>query len=75
VRFEAFEVRAHEVEVAYYLIAILFILSTWRRVSFFRWAGGASRHRRFRFWSMMVFLGILVIGFVYDGRREPLEWE
>ena len=62
-------------DVRYYLVAILFILFDLEIAFLFPWAVVLQRHRLFGFWSMMVFLAILVVGFVYEWKKGALEWE
>jgi NADH-quinone oxidoreductase subunit A len=61
--------------VRYYLIAILFILFDLEIAFLFSWAVVLPDICIFGFWSMMVFLTILVIGFVYEWKKGALEWE
>jgi NADH-quinone oxidoreductase subunit A len=62
-------------DVRYYLIAILFILFDLEIAFLFPWAVVLPDIGIFGFWSMMVFLAILVIGFVYEWKKGALEWE
>lgn len=75
--FEAFEDARMKFDVRYYLVAILFILFDLEITFLFPWAimlkGDAIG--AFGFWSMMVFLAVLVIGFVYEWKKGALEWE
>ena len=73
--FEAFEDARMKFDVRYYLIAILFILFDLEIAFLFPWAVVLPDIGGFGFWSMMVFLGILVIGFVYEWKKGALEWE
>jgi NADH-quinone oxidoreductase subunit A len=77
--FEAFEDARMKFDVRYYLVAILFILFDLEIAFLFPWAivlgeGGADESL-FRFLAMMVFLGILVVGFIYEWKKGALEWE
>ncbi len=73
--FEAFEDSRMTFDVRYYLVAILFILFDLEIAFLFPWAVVLDHLGWFGFWSMMVFLGILVIGFIYEWKKGALEWE
>jgi NADH-quinone oxidoreductase subunit A len=73
--FEAFEDARMKFDVRYYLVAILFILFDLEIAFLFPWATVLNDIGLFGFISMMVFLGILVVGFVYEWMRGALEWE
>ncbi len=73
--FEAFEDARIKFDVRYYLVAILFILFDLEIAFFFPWAIVLQELGWFGFWSMMVFLGILVMGFVYEWKKGALDWE
>ena len=73
--FEAFEDARMKFDVRYYLIAILFILFDLEIAFLFPWAVVLPDIGGFGFWSMMVFLGILIIGFIYEWKKGALEWE
>jgi NADH-quinone oxidoreductase subunit A len=73
--FEAFEDARMKFDVRYYLVAILFILFDLEIAFLFPWAVVLQEIGIFGFWSMMVFLGILIIGFVYEWKKGALEWE
>jgi len=73
--FEAFEDARMKFDVRYYLVAILFILFDLEIAFLFPWAVVLPEIGNFGFWSMMVFLGILIIGFVYEWKKGALEWE
>jgi NADH-quinone oxidoreductase subunit A len=73
--FEAFEDARMQFDVRYYLVAILFILFDLEIAFLFPWAVVLPDIGPFGFWSMMVFLGILVIGFIYEWKKGALEWE
>jgi NADH-quinone oxidoreductase subunit A len=73
--FEAFEDARMKFDVRYYLIAILFILFDLEIAFLFPWAVVLREIGFFGFMSMMVFLGILVVGFVYEWMKGALEWE
>ena len=73
--FEAFEDARMKFDVRYYLIAILFILFDLEIAFLFPWAVVLPEIGIFGFWSMMIFLAILTIGFVYEWKKGALEWE
>ena len=73
--FEAFEDARMKFDVRYYLVAILFILFDLEIAFLFPWAVVLKDLGMFGFLSMMVFLGILVVGFVYEWMKGALEWE
>ena len=73
--FEAFEDARMKFDVRYYLVAILFILFDLEIAFLFPWATVLNEIGFFGFVSMMVFLGILVVGFVYEWKKGALEWE
>ena len=73
--FEAFEDARMKFDVRYYLVAILFILFDLEIAFLFPWAVVLPDIGLFGFWSMMVFLAVLVIGFVYEWKKGALEWE
>jgi len=73
--FEAFEDARMKFDVRYYLVAILFILFDLEIAFLFPWAITLMEIGPFGFWSMMVFLAILVVGFIYEWKKGALEWE
>ena len=73
--FEAFDDSRGRFDVRFYLVAILFIIFDLEVAFLFPWAISLGSIGVFGFWSMMVFLGILTIGFVYEWRKGALEWE
>jgi NADH-quinone oxidoreductase subunit A len=73
--FEAFEDARMKFDVRYYLIAILFILFDLEIAFLFPWAITLNEIGAFGFVSMMIFLAILVVGFVYEWKKGALEWE
>ncbi|HWS11629.1 MAG TPA: NADH-quinone oxidoreductase subunit A [Rhodocyclaceae bacterium] len=73
--FEAFEDARMKFDVRYYLIAILFILFDLEIAFLFPWAIVLNEIGMFGFAAMMVFLSILVVGFVYEWKKGALEWE
>ena len=73
--FEAFNDARSQFDVRFYLVAILFIIFDLEVAFLFPWAVALGDIGLFGFWSMVVFLGILTIGFVYEWRKGALEWE
>jgi NADH-quinone oxidoreductase subunit A len=73
--FEAFEDARMKFDVRYYLVAILFILFDLEIAFLFPWAVALKDIGLFGFVSMMIFLLILVVGFVYEWMTGALEWE
>jgi len=73
--FEAFEDARMKFDVRYYLVAILFILFDLEIAFLFPWAVVLKEIGTFGFVSMMIFLAILVVGFIYEWIKGALEWE
>jgi NADH-quinone oxidoreductase subunit A len=73
--FEAFEDARMRFDVRYYLVAILFILFDLEIAFLFPWAVVLKEVGVFAFWSMMIFLAILVVGFAYEWKKGALDWE
>ena len=73
--FEAFEDARVKFDVRYYLVAILFIIFDLEVAFLFPWAVSFGKIGLFGFWSMVVFLGVLTVGFIYEWRKGALEWE
>jgi len=73
--FEAFEDARMKFDVRYYLVAILFILFDLEIAFLFPWAAVINEIGFAGFLSMMLFLAILVVGFVYEWKKGALEWE
>ena len=73
--FDAFDDSRMEFDVRFYLVAILFIIFDLEVAFLFPWAISLGAIGMFGFWSMMCFLGILTIGFIYEWRKGALEWE
>src|SRR5688572_324616 len=73
--FEAFEDARMKFDVRYYLVAILFILFDLEIAFLFPWAVAFKEIGLFGFFSMMVFLAILVVGFIYEWKKGALECE
>ena len=73
--FEAFEDTRMKFDVRYYLVAILFILFDLEIAFLFPWAVALRDIGAAGFWAMMIFLGILVVGFAYEWKKGALEWD
>lgn len=73
--FEAFEDARMKFDVRYYLVAILFILFDLEIAFLFPWAVALREIGLTGFWAMMIFLGILVVGFAYEWKKGALDWE
>jgi NADH-quinone oxidoreductase subunit A len=77
--FNAFDDARMKFDVRFYLVSILFIIFDLEVAFLFPWAitlGGFSPEiGQFAFWSMMVFLGVLTVGFIYEWKKGALEWE
>ena len=73
--FEPFGDARRKFDVRFYLVAILFIIFDLEVAFLFPWAVTLGTIGIFGFWSMMIFLGILTIGFIYEWRKGALEWE
>ena len=73
--FEAFDDARGRFDVRFYLLAILFIIFDLEVAFLFPWAITLSKIGLFGFWSMMIFLGVLTIGFIYEWKKGALEWE
>jgi len=73
--FEAFEDARMRFDVRYYLVAILFILFDLEIAFLFPWAIVLEEIGTFGFVAMMIFLAILVVGFIYEWKKGALEWE
>jgi NADH-quinone oxidoreductase subunit A len=73
--FEPFQDARNKFDVRFYLVAILFIIFDLEVAFLFPWAVSLGQLGMFGFWSMMVFLGVLTIGFIYEWKKGALEWE
>ncbi len=73
--FEEFEDARLPFDVRFYLVAILFIIFDLETAFLFPWAVDLRSIGIFGFISMMIFLGLLVIGFIYEWKKGALEWE
>jgi NADH-quinone oxidoreductase subunit A len=73
--FEPFDDARQRFDVRFYLVAILFIIFDLEVAFLFPWAVSLGNIGLFGFWSMMFFLAVLTVGFVYEWRKGALEWE
>ena len=77
--FEAFDDARRQFDVRFYLVSILFIIFDLEVAFLFPWAVSLTDLARgemvFAFWSVMVFLGVLTVGFLYEWKKGALEWE
>src|SRR6202051_1182381 len=73
--FEPFDDARSRFDVRFYLVAILFIIFDLEVAFLFPWAISLGEIGLFGFWSMIAFLGVLTIGFVYEWKKGALEWE
>ena len=73
--FDAFEDTRSQFDVRFYLVAILFIIFDLEVAFLFPWAVSLGSIGVIGFWSMIVFLIVLTVGFIYEWRKGALEWE
>jgi NADH-quinone oxidoreductase subunit A len=73
--FEPFEDARMRFDVRFYLVTILFIIFDLEVAFLFPWAVSLGHIGVFGFWSMMVFLAVLTVGFIYEWKKGALEWE
>jgi len=73
--FEAFETSRAQFDVRFYLVAILFIIFDLEVAFLFPWAVSLGDIGMYGFWSMVIFLGVLTVGFIYEWNKGALEWE
>ena len=73
--FNAFDDARMKFDVRFYLVSILFIIFDLEIAFLFPWAVAFKQIGAFGFWSMMVFLGVLTVGFIYEWKKGALEWE
>ena len=73
--FNAFDDARMKFDVRFYLVAILFIIFDLEVAFLFPWAVAFKQVGVFGFWSMMVFLAVLTISFIYEWRKGALEWD
>ena len=73
--FDAFDDARMKFDVRFYLVAILFIIFDLEVSFLFPWAVAFGKLGALGFWSMVVFLGVLTIGFAYEWKKGALEWD
>jgi NADH-quinone oxidoreductase subunit A len=73
--FNAFDDARMKFDVRFYLVSILFIIFDLEVAFLFPWAVSFGEIGWFGFWSMMIFLGVLTIGFIYEWKKGALEWD
>ncbi|HZY22950.1 MAG: NADH-quinone oxidoreductase subunit A [Microvirga sp.] len=73
--FNAFDDARMKFDVRFYLVAILFIIFDLEVAFLFPWAITFGELGWFGFWSMMIFLGVLTVGFAYEWKKGALEWD
>ena len=73
--FEAFNDSRMEFDVRFYLVAILFIIFDLEIAFLFPWAVSLGNIGALGFWSMMIFLFVLAVGFVYEWKKGALDWD
>jgi len=73
--FNAFDDARMKFDIRFYLVSILFIIFDLEVAFLFPWAVSFSEVGMLGFWSMMVFLGVLTIGFIYEWKKGALEWD
>ena len=72
--FNAFDDARMKFDVRFYLVSILFIIFDLEVAFLFPWATSFASLSDAAFWSMMVFLGVLTVGFAYEWKKGALEW-
>lgn len=73
--FNAFDDARMKFDVRFYLVSLLFIIFDLEVAFLFPWAVAFKEVGALGFWSMMVFLGVLTVGFVYEWKKGALEWD
>ena len=73
--FEAFSDSRMEFDVRFYLVAILFIIFDLEIAFLFPWAISLGNIGTLGFWSMMIFLFVLTVGFIYEWKKGALDWD
>ena len=73
--FNAFDDARMKFDIRFYLVSILFIIFDLEVAFLFPWAVSLGDIGVFGFWSMVVFLAVLTIGFIYEWMKGALEWE
>ncbi len=73
--FDAFDDARGKFDIRFYLVAILFIIFDLEVAFLIPWAINLRYIGSFGFWSMMIFLAVLTVGFIYEWKKGALEWE
>jgi NADH-quinone oxidoreductase subunit A len=73
--FEPFGDARSKFDVRFYLVSILFIIFDLEIAFLFPWAVTLGKTGAYGFWSMVTFLGVLTVGFIYEWRKGALDWE
>jgi NADH-quinone oxidoreductase subunit A len=73
--FDAFSDARTKFDVRFYLVCLLFIIFDLEIAFLFPWAISLGGIGMFGFWSMVLFLGVLTVGFIYEWKKGALEWE
>lgn len=73
--FEAFSDARNKFDVRFYLVTLLFIIFDLEIAFLFPWAVSLGKIGLFGFWSMVIFLTVLTVGFIYEWKKGALEWE
>lgn len=73
--FEPFADARGKFDVRFYLVSILFIIFDLEVAFLFPWAVTLGKIGAFGFWSMVIFLGVLTVGFIYEWKKGALDWE
>ncbi len=73
--FAAFDDARMKFDVRFYLVSILFLIFDLEIAFLFPWAVAFNDIGTYGFWSMMIFLGVLTIGFIYEWKKGALEWD
>lgn len=73
--FDAFDDARDKFDVRFYLVGILFVIFDLEVAFIFPWAVSLGKIGVFGFWSMVAFLGVLTVGFIYEWKKGALEWE
>src|SRR5262245_55415610 len=73
--FEAFDDARRRFDVRFYLVSLLFIIFDLEVAFLFPWAISLGDIGVFGFWSMVIFLGVLTVGFIYEWKKGALDWE
>src|ERR1700681_923687 len=73
--FNAFDDARMKFDIRFYLVAILFIIFDLEVAFLFPWAVAFGKLGPFGFWAVMIFLGVLTVGFAYEWKKGALEWD